>query len=686
MKLPVRPCRRVRSSIRVLTAAVLSGAGSLPAAPGDFDLSLGGTGVVINSSVGVEGVVQAAVIQPDGKIVVAGYSKPVMLSQIGLFVARFLPDGNLDPSFGSGAGFVRTTFVENNTALAVALQPDGKIVTVGSLQGFHPNPATLLLTRFMPDGGMDNTFNGTGFVMAPAVEWFTAGAVAIQSDGRILVAGGTGPGLYSKHFTVARFLPNGLPDASFNGSGKVVTAMGDVSDEIHAMALQKDGKIVVAGTSESVAPAGSTGTQTSQFAVARYLPNGALDTGFNGSGKFLAGQALEFNAKGLCVAVQNDGKIVVGGKAWPNVALMRLDAQGQPDLTFNGTGQGTYPVGVRPVISSLLVDGIGRIVAVGGPQEEESTGPALVMQVLPNGQLDTTFRGTGFLTSNLGGTGGVFFAAAREKGGTLLAAGGSPKGRPKVALARFQMAAGVALENPAGTPLTNSSTEVLDFGPVASGTTFRLFTVRNTEAVPLTGLTVSLSGMSNPGEFAVIPPATDTLPVDGSTTFSIAFTPSAAPGPHTATLLARGTAGAEHTFSISLTGRRATPSEVWRYTWFASYENSGTAADLYDFDGDGLENLLEFALGGHPHQTTLPDAGLVRNGEVLEYTYRRSVASLTDVTHQPEFGATPAGPWSAEGITGTVVSDDGVMQTVKAVVPVPAERSAGFVRLKVSRR
>ena len=123
---------------------------------------------------------------------------------------------------------------------------------------------------------------------------------------------------------------------------------------------------------------------------------------------------------------------------------------------------------------------------------------------------------------------------------------------------------------------------------------------------------------------------------------------------------------------------------MWRYTWFASYDNTGTAADLHDFDADGMVNLMEFALGTHPHQPAGPPLTLVKNGTVLEYTYTRPVASLAELIHEPEFASTPAGPWSAEGITSTVVSDDGVMQSVRAAAP--ASAGAGFVRLRVSRR
>jgi uncharacterized delta-60 repeat protein len=544
----------------------------------------------------------------------------------------------------------------------------------------------MLVMRFMPDGSLDTTFNGTGaLIVGPPGGTATGRAIAVQSDGKILVAGGFGTDLYLRHFTVLRFLPDGSPDLTFNGSGEVISSMGNISDTINAMVLQKDGKIVVAGTAESTTPPGSPHVQTSQFAVARYLPDGQLDPEFNGTGKYIAGGALEFDARAFCVMVQEDGKIVAGGIAHPDAALLRLDSQGRPDPTFNGTGQATYALGsARPSIQSMVLDSAGRIVAAGGFRVEETGGPAFVMEVLPDGSLDPLFRGTGFLTTSLGADSGAFFAAAREKEGTLLTAGAAPMGRSKVALARYQLREDLVLEHPAQTRLTNNSAEPLDFGAVAPGTTFREFTIRNMEGRPLTGLTVTISGESHPGEFAAGAPPVTTLPAGGSTTFMVSFTPSAAPGPHTATLRVRGTADEEHTFTVTLTGHRASPSEVWRYTWFATYDNTGAAADLHDFDADGMVNLMEFALGTHPHQPAPPPITLVKNGIVLEYTYTRPVTSLAELIHQPEFASTPAGPWSAEGITSTVVSDDGVMQSVR--VAAPGAAGAGFVRLRVSRR
>lgn len=310
---------------------------------------------------------------------------------------------------------------------------------------------------------------------------------------------------------------------------------------------------------------------------------------------------------------------------------------------------------------------------------------AFVMRVLPNGLLDPSFHGTGFVTTSFDAPAATIAAVTLEPGGTVLAAGEARSPVGKFALTRYHLTGGFLVEQPEHAALTNNSPEPVDFGTVAVGTRFREFIIRNEEAQPLTGLTVSLSGESHPGEFAIGPPALTTLPPGGTTTFTIAFTPTTTPGLRTATLHVRGHDAEERTFAITLAGRRATPSEVWRYTWFGSYENSGAAADLNDFDHDGVVNLLEYALGTHPHQPAPPPVTLVKNGDVLEYTYTRPVATLTELILQPESAPTPAGPWSAEAITTTVLSNDGVTQTVRAIIPAAAAAS-GFVRLRVTRR
>ena len=231
--------------------------------------------------------------------------------------------------------------------------------------------------------------------------------------------------------------------------------------------------------------------------------------------------------------------------------------------------------------------------------------------------------------------------------------------------------------------LMNAGPGPLDFGFVTSGSRTKTFTIRNTNPVTLTNISVSLTGQSHPGEFVLSQPGTATLAPGGQTTFQVTFAPSATLGARTATLNIASSDANNNPFLIAITGTRATPSQAWRAAYFGSPDNSGSGADLNDFDGDGLNNLVEYATVSNPRRPSGPPGQLVMNGAVLEFTYTRPVAALTELNYQPEAADSPAGPWSTAGITSTVVSDDGTVQLVKATVS--AGTGKRFLRLRVTR-
>jgi hypothetical protein len=240
------------------------------------------------------------------------------------------------------------------------------------------------------------------------------------------------------------------------------------------------------------------------------------------------------------------------------------------------------------------------------------------------------------------------------------------------------------VEEPAGNALRNAGPGPLDFGFVTDASLTKEFTIRNTGPIPLTNISVSLTGQSHPGEFLLTPPGATTLAPGAQTTFGVTFTPSSPPDPRSAALSITSSDANNNPFLISLTGARATPLQTWRITWFDFAGDAGPGADLNDSDRDGLVNLLEYATGSHPRQPSPPPGQLVKNGDTLEFTYTRPVAALTELSYQPEAAASPAGPWSPAGITDTILTDDGVTQTVKSTVP--ADTTARFLRLRVTRR
>jgi uncharacterized delta-60 repeat protein len=236
---------------------------------GTLDRSFSGDGMAAAKvQLGVfEHVVAGVVVQPDGKIVVAGsatYYKPPQAEWSGDFaVVRFTPDGTLDSTFGGDGkvsyGFKSTLCGRFSEAGDVALQPDGRIVvggttgcseTVGALS--HP---VVGIMRLEPNGVPDPTFGDNGRVttIGPIMVGQNSLSLAIQHDGRI-VAGGSNP-----RFMLRRYLPGGQLDTTFGGDGLVETFAGDGG--VSAIAIQQDGRIVAVGS------AGAPG-----FAMARYLP------------------------------------------------------------------------------------------------------------------------------------------------------------------------------------------------------------------------------------------------------------------------------------------------------------------------------------------------------------------------------------------------------------------------------
>ena len=211
--------------------------------------------------------------------------------------------GALDPSFGSG-GKVTTPFgTSYDFGQAVEIQADGKIVAGGyASNGMNYDFA---LARYNPNGSLDRTFSSDGKVVTPFGSSSDAIlTIAIRPDGKILAAGSTYNGANSD-FALARYTANGALDPSFGSGGKVRTDIASRNQAIFGIALQPDGKIVVAGYSEGA-------TTSEDFVVARYKPDGALDTSF-GSGGYVV---TVFNADyddAYDLLLQPDGKIVAVG-------------------------------------------------------------------------------------------------------------------------------------------------------------------------------------------------------------------------------------------------------------------------------------------------------------------------------------------------------------------------------------
>ncbi|HEV3081715.1 MAG TPA: DUF4214 domain-containing protein [Gemmataceae bacterium] len=323
----------------------------------------------------------AVVVQPDFKIVAAGTVHSSLHGNPGEFlIARFNPDGSLDTSFG-GTGYVISSFL--GEAHAVALEGD-KIVVVGKtafpdplLAGERPD---ILVARYNADGSPDTTFNGTGRVTTRVTALSdTAESVRLQ-NGRIVVAG-TGMGVDVGTVEVLRYNFDGSLDTSFAKGGIFAAVGGSVADGNSGMELQPDGRILVAVTPPFFFP-------TAAWEVLRFNADGTLDTSFasGGTAKISAhGQGL---AEGL--AIQADGKILVDGFTGTSGAgLTRLNTDGTIDVTFhNGQLVDT------PIAGSLAIQQGGEIVLL-GTTPNSSSRQLLLMSITAGGQIDAGFGAGG---------------------------------------------------------------------------------------------------------------------------------------------------------------------------------------------------------------------------------------------------------------------------------------------------
>ena len=204
----------------------------------------------------------------------------------------------------------------------MVLQGDGKIVAVGDYG----------LVRFNPDGTTDDSF----VTDPPYTDPRSFAAVALQADGKIVVAGHEyNYATDDSDFFVARYNPDGSRDDTFSGDGIVTMDFGGHDDRAKALVVQPDGKIVVAGYSVEL---DTDDVPSRDFALARYDPDGTLDATFSGDGKRTTNFADDTAHD---IALQSDGKIVVGGSASGDIAVARYDEDGSLDSSFSGDGRAT---------------------------------------------------------------------------------------------------------------------------------------------------------------------------------------------------------------------------------------------------------------------------------------------------------------------------------------------------------
>ncbi len=312
------------------------------AAGGNFlDPGFDGDGRVIVPVPDINEIGREVAIQPDGKLIIVGYDHWRSSDDDDAILARVNPDGSLDETFGNGGVVTATLSSGDDAAYAVAVQPDGKIVTAGTIS------STAAIVRYNTDGSLDDSF-GVGGVVTTGISsinsWFLG--VAVLDDGRIVAGGSTGSiGTTPAAFLLARYQSDGAPDTTLGGTGVVTTSIPGSKAYGWDIAIQPDGKVLLAGYC-LVSSSGET-----NLALARYNTDGSPDGAFGAGGVVTQSLSVSPNyAYG--VNVQSDGHIVIGGQAGMAGLLARYNTDGSYDNSFGSIAGRNYVTTTTPGYAS----------------------------------------------------------------------------------------------------------------------------------------------------------------------------------------------------------------------------------------------------------------------------------------------------------------------------------------------
>jgi uncharacterized delta-60 repeat protein len=420
-----------------------------------------GTGGILLGKFSPNTSAAAVAVQTDGKVVVAGSSSGIDTSS--LLIARYTADGKPDTTFGH-KGLVTLTpslgAEPFDSASALALLPNGKILVAGTA-GSPSHPAEFLLARLDSDGTPDPTFGNHGIVLTsfgtPGSNFrvdAAASALAVQADGKIVLAGSatftwegrvpppSGFTLYTD-FALARYNAGGSLDKSFGNAGEVVTSFGFTApvhgtDQASAIALQSDGKIVVAGTASEPSPV--VASQGSQFALARYDPDGSLDQTFGSGGLVRTSVVKGAQNDAAGVVVTAFDHILVAGTANGRFALAQYTSAGNLNTTF-GTG-GTVTTAIHGTQSStaagLVVTAQGRIVVAGTAQETGNHQVFALARYDAHGKLDSRFGSGGTVLTSIGSSASADAIALQTDGKVLVAGSAFAPPGLRLVVARYE--------------------------------------------------------------------------------------------------------------------------------------------------------------------------------------------------------------------------------------------------------
>ena len=419
---------------------------------GTLDTSFDSDGIVITTFSGFDANVQSIIIQPDKKIIAGGIISKGGINQFGL--ARFNSDGSLDVSFGN-LGKVISDYPDLMLLSSIALQSDGKIVVAGNLFNSIFTVSHFVLVRYDTNGLLDRTFGIDGRVITSIsnkIDKITS--IIIQNDGKIIASGTTSDDLNYSDISIVRYNPDGTLDASFGNNGITVTSIR-TWDFGYAIALQNDNKIVISGsTSNEFNPVFGPDYD---FLVLKYDKFGVLETTFGNGGSVIIG-TTDANEKALSINVLSDGKIAIAGEHHIlkySFMISKLLPNGAVDTSFGNNGLVLNDLASQFIESVVMqIDGKFLITEYNGTGGCCSADIKLI-RFLEDGNFDTTFGTNGIVTADFLNENNQANSIAVQDDGKIIIGGVSGNQiHSDYGLARFNSE--LALSNPIN-PIANNT-------------------------------------------------------------------------------------------------------------------------------------------------------------------------------------------------------------------------------------
>jgi len=404
------------TGVTLLLAYSLLNTSPARAAPsGELDATFGNDGrVIFGESLFAEGVGFAGAQQADGKLIIVG-SGLAAGEPFNAAVLRLNVDGTLDPTFGSNGVAVIDISPGYDDGYAMLLQPDGKIVVAGSAE---PNETDFdfAIARLDADGSIDETFgNGGSTVLDLGGSDDIATGVALVEDGRVVVAGYSNANT-DYDFAFARFNSDGTLDSTFGANGSVFVDANSENNLAFALTRQADGKLVACG---SVLPSPDEFLVGEMMAV-RVNANGTVDTLFGVSGVAIVDTGTTIGYSASCKALPDGTIVLAGasGTTGADVALARLTSSGALDQTFGAGGLVSADLGRSEYVQAMLLLADGKLGVVGLIEDGDGSTPRdiFIARFDADGALDTAFGNAGSTIADFGNS---RFAADSEGLGIL---------------------------------------------------------------------------------------------------------------------------------------------------------------------------------------------------------------------------------------------------------------------------